>query len=121
MTATERRTLVTHLVARVQEYMLSANQDNNRISCFERTGCLITTQVCHRDAKIKPQGVTVPFIVPVLPPPEVVNTEEEIIEAQDDTIEMQRMAAAMGDMELEDNELILNNDIANDIGEGEEI
>ena len=121
MTAMERRILVTHLVARAQEYMLSADQDDNRISCFKRTGCLITTQVCNRDAKIKPQGVTVPFIVPVLPPPEVVNTEEEIIEAQDDTIEMQRMAAAMGDMELEDNELILNNDIANDIGEEEEI
>ena len=72
--------------------------------------------------KIKPQGVPVSFIVPVLPPPEKFNEEAEgVVVPQDDTIEMQGMAALLGDMELEDDELLLVNDIANHIVEEAEI
>ena len=46
MTAMERRILVTHFVARAQEYMLHEDRDRQQISCFEQTGCLITTEVC---------------------------------------------------------------------------
>ena len=67
MTAMERHILVTHLVTRAQEYMLYEDRDRQQISCFEQTCCLITTEVCGKDVLIKPQGVTVPFAVPVLP------------------------------------------------------
>lgn len=63
MIAMERHILVTHLVARAQEYMLHKDQDSQQIPCFEQTGCLISTEICEK-------GATVPFIVPVLPPAE---------------------------------------------------
>ena len=45
MTAMERRVLVTHLIGRAQDYMMLQKNDEQRIGCFERTGCLITTRV----------------------------------------------------------------------------
>ena len=122
MTAMERRILVTHLVARAQKYMLSPNQDKSRVSCFERTGCLITATMSEKDNLIAPQGVTVPFVVPFLAPPESFRIEEEeIIEAQDETQEMRRMASIISDMEIEDDELLLDNDILNEITNEAEI
>ena len=122
MTAMERMILVTHLVARAQKYMLSPNQDSSRVSCFERTGCLITATMSEKDNLIAPQGVTVPFVVPVLAPPESFRIEEEeIIEAQDETQEMRRMASIISDMEIEDDELLLDNDILNEITNEAEI
>ena len=124
MTAMERRILVTHFVTRSQEHMLSQSQDCSRISCFERTGCLITSTISGFDNLIAPQGVTIPFVAPVLPSIECLNSnenEEENIEAQNETEEMNRMAALISDMEIEDGELLLYNDILNTIGAEEEI
>ena len=112
MTAMERRILVTHFVARAQEYMLHEDRDRQRISCFERTGCLITTDICGKDVLIKPQGVTVPFVVPVLPPVEdaIEDNEIEENEAQEDcdrTNELARISALFDECEIEDQELVL--------------
>ena len=67
MTKMGRRILVIHVVAQDQEYILHKDRDRQRISCFERPGCPITTEVCVNDILIKPQEVTVPFIVLVIP------------------------------------------------------
>ena len=115
MTAMERRILVTHLVARAQTYMLHEDRDRQRISCFERTGCLITTEVCGKDVLIKPQGVTVSFIVPVIPPAED-TIEEEVIEEVlpqeegDRANELARISAIFDECEIEEQELILESD-----------
>ena len=117
MTAMERRMLVTHLVARAQEYMLNEDRDRQQIPYFERTGCLITTEVCGKDVLIKPQGVTVSFIVPVIPPAED-TIEEEVIkevlpqEEGDRANELARISAIFDEREIEDQELILEGDPA---------
>ena len=107
MTAMERRILVTHLVARAQEYMLHEDRDRQRISCFERTECLITNEVCGKVVLIKPQGVTVPFIVPVLPPAEDAiedngNVEDEPQEECDRANELARISTLFDECEIED-------------------
>ena len=59
MTAMERRILVTHLVARANSYMMEDARDEQRLSCFERTGCLMTVVEAElHDKKIRPQGLT---------------------------------------------------------------
>ena len=107
MIAMERRILVTHLVARAQEYMLHEDRDRQRISCFERTECLITNEVCGKVVLIKPQGVTVPFIVPVLPPAEDAiedngNVEDEPQEECDRANELARISTLFDECEIED-------------------
>ena len=116
MTAMERRILVTHLVARAQEYMLEDDQDSARIGCFEQTGSLITASISNeKDKLISPQGVTVPFIVPVLPPSDQDIEEERDPEPANDSQEVLNMAQIFGDIDLEELELILEDDIENDI------
>ena len=68
--------------------------------------------------------MTIPFVVPVLPSVESLNrieNEEENVEAHNETEEMNRMAALICDMEIEDGELLLDADILNTVGEEEEI
>ena len=114
MTAMERRILISHLVSHAQDEMLLPRNDKMRIGCFERTGCLITKQVCEKDALIKPQGVTVPFTVPVLPPSDAeINHIEVEPEPCYENEDIARVAAMLQEVELDDAELILNND--NDI------
>ena len=111
MTAMERRILVTHLVARAQEYMLLPENDHKRINCFERTGCLITVEAYEKDKLIKPQGVTVPFEIPVLPPPVPISDTEDDPEPQESTEEsvgLQTITDMLNEVDMEDAELILN-------------
>lgn len=116
ISAIEGRILVTHFFARSQQEMLLLENDKQRISCFERTGCLITTQVCpDQDIKISPQGVTISFIVSLLLP---VETQDEIYntpEPQEESQEIQNIADLMNDVDLEDAELLLDNDIEHNV------
>lgn len=65
MTAMERRILVTHLVARANSYMMEDARDEQRLSCFERTGCLMTVAEAElHDKKIRPQGLTKELKIP---------------------------------------------------------
>ena len=122
MTAMERRILVTHLVARAQEYMLADEAQNKaRIGCFERTGCLITQVVTAADKLIQPQGVTVPFLVPIIPPPVNQDVEEEVETAEPNDRNMEQMASLFQEFDIEDAELILNDDIENDVVQEAEI
>ena len=58
MTAGERRILTTTLVAAGNKKVMSDDNDEMRIGCFERTGNLITMNPLHEfDKKIKPQGM----------------------------------------------------------------
>ena len=85
--------------------------DRQRIACFERTGCLITQIPCNKDLHIKPQGVTIPFLVPTLPPPN--NEVEEVPhepEAQSDTQEMLDIIRNFNNVELEDEEVLLHDE-----------
>ena len=121
MSAMERRILVTHLVARAQEYMMQPEIDSQRISCFERTGCLITTQVCpERDKKISPQGLTVPFVIPVLPPVGTEDETEVTPEPREDVEELQNIAELFNE-DVEDAELVLDNDISHDALQEDEV
>ena len=114
MTAMERRILISHLVARAQDEMPLPRNDKMQIGCFERTGCLITKKVCKKDALIKPQGITVPFVVPVLPPSDAeINNIEVEPEPCHENEDIACVAAMLQEVELDDAELILNND--NDI------
>ena len=102
--------------------MLLPKNDKQRISCFERTGCLITTQVSpEQDMKISPQGVTIPFIVPVLPPVGTQDKIENTPESQEESQEIQNIADLMNDVDLEDSELLLEDDIEHDVLQQEEI
>ena len=58
MTAGERRILTTNLVGKSVEQVLLPENNEMRVACFERTGCLITFMTSEQfDSKIKPQGV----------------------------------------------------------------
>ena len=109
MTAMERRVLVSHLVARAQDYMMLPENDSKRIGCFERTGCLITRMVCDRDALIKPQGVTDPFVIPVVPPQDMIDGTDDEPEPNGDLAGMQDITQLMSEIDIEDAELILSN------------
>ena len=54
----ERRILMTELVDKSVDHVLTPENDEMRVGCFERTGCLITMlPVDEMDAKIRPQGM----------------------------------------------------------------
>mmetsp|Transcript_15361 Transcript_15361/g.28931 ORF Transcript_15361/g.28931 Transcript_15361/m.28931 type:complete len:660 (+) Transcript_15361:59-2038(+) len=58
LTACERRVLMTDLISRAMQHVTSNQQDDMRIGCFERTGCLLTWLPSDEyDSKIKPQGM----------------------------------------------------------------
>ena len=60
MTAGERRILMTRLIGNAVGHVLKPENDEMRVSCFVRTGCLITMlPVEDMDLKIKPQGMDV--------------------------------------------------------------
>ena len=111
MTTMERQILITHLVARAQDFILLPENEKMRINCFERTGCLITTKICDKDALIKPQGVTIPFVVPVLPPSDVALNEMSVEpEQRPESEDVLNIATIMQDLDLDDAELILDSD-----------
>ena len=100
---------------------MSDTMEKSRISCFERTGCLITMLVTkEHDARIKPQGLPQgSFCVPderkpvtnenkedgtVIPHPK--SPEEAALEEEEKIIK-----------EQEDSELFLDNDDDDDKGE----
>ena len=66
MVAGERRILITKLFGNAVDHVLLPENDKMRVSCFERTGCLITMLPLEEfDAKIRPQGMEVgSFVVP---------------------------------------------------------
>ena len=111
MTTMERQILITHLVARAQDFILLPENEKMRINSFERTGCLITTKICDKDALVKPQGVTIPFVVPVLPPSDVALNEMSVEPEQRPESEVVlNIATIMQDLDLNDAELILDSD-----------
>ena len=51
----ERRILIISLIGKAVDYLLKPDNDNIRISCFEKIGCLIAMfLVDNLDAKIRP-------------------------------------------------------------------
>ena len=61
MVTADRRVLISKLVAQANEETLK--NDEMHISCFLRTGMLVTLDGSEDD-KIKPQGLTIPFEMP---------------------------------------------------------
>ena len=113
MTTMERRILVTHLVACTQEHMLLPENDHKQINCFERTRCLITKEAYERDKLIKPQSVTIPFVVPILPPPIPISDTQDDPELQETTEEslgLQYITDMLNEVNIDDAELILSDD-----------
>lgn len=57
-TASERRILISDLVGKAMRYVMHEDRDQLRVSCFERTGSLMTwlPNDTH-DTKIRPQGM----------------------------------------------------------------
>lgn len=61
--AKERRVLMTNFLASAA--MKAEQDDQLRRGCFERTGCLIRLDPSpEHDAKIKPQGLRLPYVIP---------------------------------------------------------
>ena len=76
MTAMERRIFAARLVVRAQAYMFEEEQDRQRTSCFERTGCLVTKYVeGEKDKMSIPRGLTIPWCIPITSPIDVVPIE----------------------------------------------
>ena len=67
LTATERRILISDLVGKAMEYVMSNEMESMRISAFRRTGCLITALPQQQlDSEIKSQAMpTGSFSVPI--------------------------------------------------------
>jgi hypothetical protein len=62
--AAQRRVLMTHLLAKAVKKV--NDDDSLRIGAFERTGSLITLLPnLEQDGKIKPQGLSLPYVIPV--------------------------------------------------------
>jgi hypothetical protein len=59
LTSCERRVLMTDLISRAMKHVTSDDQDDMRIGCFERTGCLLTylPSSDEYDSKIRPQDM----------------------------------------------------------------
>ena len=58
MTAAERRILTTTLIGKAMTSVMATDQDEMRVKCFERTGCLLTLLANEdHDSRIKPQGM----------------------------------------------------------------
>ena len=62
MSASERRVLLSNLVGEANEKVL--NNDDMRVNCFVRTGCLLQYEPSDSDNLIKPQGVRSKIIIP---------------------------------------------------------
>lgn len=62
MTASKRRVLLSHLAAEAAD--MAMKDDEMRIGCFRRVGCLITHHPSDEDNEIKPQGVTLKLLIP---------------------------------------------------------
>ena len=62
----ERRILMTSLARKAADYVLKPENNDMRVSYFERIGCLITILlVDNLDAKIRPQGMEEgSFVIP---------------------------------------------------------
>ena len=99
MTAMERRILVSHLVTRANAYMVELEYDNQRISCFERTWCLIITHANDKDSNIKPQGVTVPFMIPTVSPHAMI--QENDSEPRDDDVDIRDLTTMFSEIDDE--------------------
>ena len=106
MTAMERIILVSHLVAKTNTSMMEQERDNQRISCFERTGCLITTHASDKDSNIKSQGVKVPFMIPTVSPDVLI--QENNPEPRDDDVDMQDLTTMFGKIDVKNSEIILD-------------
>ena len=92
LTASDQHVLLSHLVAKATD--LAMKNDDMRIGCFRRTGCLLTYHPSVKDDEIKPQGVISKIVVTVTydnnnnnnftAPSEQVTPEQELGEATDD-------------------------------------
>jgi hypothetical protein len=86
-TASERRVLMTNLLARAVTKL--QGDDSLRVKCFERTGCLLRLNAdMEHDAKVKPQGLKLPYSIPqslpahlVVPLQPQVDVPDEIVPA----------------------------------------
>jgi hypothetical protein len=110
MKASERRVLMTNLVAAATEECLK--NDDMRVGCFQRTGCLMELHKAASDDLIKPQGVKSKIVIPDQPtnietttpvPNESEGTHESAIEAEDATI-------LEGDAHIGDNDITVELD-----------
>ena len=62
MTASDRRVLLSNLVGEANKLVL--HDDDMRVNCFVRTGCLLEYEQSQSDDLVKPQGVHSKIIVP---------------------------------------------------------
>ena len=70
---------------------------------------------------ISPQGLTVPFVVPVLLLVEIEDKIEDNPETQEETQEMQNITELFNDVDLEDTELLLDDNITHEALQEDEI
>ena len=85
MTAGERRILTTNFIAKAMKDIMDVSNDDIRVKCFERTGCLMTWLVStSHDAKIKPQGIKDDMInVPTVRREEKIEKNNDILEGME--------------------------------------
>jgi hypothetical protein len=110
MTAGERRILTTNFIAKAMKDIMDVSNDDMRVKCFERTGCLMTWLVsASHDAKIKPQGIKDGMIkVPT------VRREEQLEENNDLPEGMEPEVAAIAEEQQIINEEEENGDVCFD-------
>jgi hypothetical protein len=74
-TASERRVMMTNLLARAVTKV--QGDDSLRVKCFERTGCLLRlTADMEHDAKVKPQGLKLPYSIPASLPDHLLHLQQ---------------------------------------------
>ena len=73
-----------------------------------------------KDKKISPQGLTVPFVVHVLPHVETEDETDDNPEPQEEIQELQSISDLFN-VDLEDAELLLDNDVTHDALQEDEI
>ena len=97
LTASKRRILITHWVGEAHERLQHPNYFGFLKNCFERTGCLMTSDGSE-DHKIRPEGLTEYRVIPPLESagpeesqeilvPEAKETSEDILTSTDIDLE----------------------------------
>ena len=109
-TAKERRILITQWASRAWEKLSQPRYDKLRLSCWKKTGCLITNDGSDDD-KIKPEGLP-NYVVP--PPPFLEPSEQNVVDCnipEERHIEIVKEPIQFGN----DTELIENEEERNEL------
>eukprot|EP00978_Attheya_sp_CCMP212_P007013 scaffold16409_cov34-Attheya_sp.AAC.1 len=75
-TASEQRIMMTNLLARAV-MKVQGDDSLQRVKCFEHTGCLLRlTADMEHDAKVKPQGLKLPYSIPAARPVHLLHLQQ---------------------------------------------